>query len=222
MSRPGIEPGSQELASCAITARPPRHDTTGPRHGAFDGFQGSCYTILLLQRPASRSSIQTILCYQCNGILGGVRGQRRDRKIQGRQSMCLDRGSNPPGSQELASCAITARPPQHDITGPRDRDLTCFRVLVRERGSERRREIQRKREREREKEKERETEKERKRGRKHAYSKCTRFDSNLGRFRVSRRLPKVRFSFPFLALISLRSATMSPSYSYICQHLYDK
>ena len=41
VSRPGIEPGSQELASCAITARPPQHDTTGPRHRAFDVFQGS-------------------------------------------------------------------------------------------------------------------------------------------------------------------------------------
>ena len=43
MSRPGIAPGSQDLASCAITARPPQHDTTGPRHRAFDVFQGSCY-----------------------------------------------------------------------------------------------------------------------------------------------------------------------------------
>ena len=40
VSRPGIEPGSQELASCAITARPPQHDTTGSRHRAFDVFQG--------------------------------------------------------------------------------------------------------------------------------------------------------------------------------------
>ena len=44
MSRPRIELGSQELASCAITARPPQHDTTGARHRAFDVFQGSCYT----------------------------------------------------------------------------------------------------------------------------------------------------------------------------------
>ena len=43
MSRPRIELGSQELASCAITARPPQHDTTGARHRAFDVFQGSCY-----------------------------------------------------------------------------------------------------------------------------------------------------------------------------------
>ena len=39
---------SQELASCAVTARPPRHDTTGPRHRAFDVFQGSCYNASLL------------------------------------------------------------------------------------------------------------------------------------------------------------------------------
>ena len=44
MSRPRIELGSQELASCAITARPPQHDTTGARHRAFDVFRGSCYT----------------------------------------------------------------------------------------------------------------------------------------------------------------------------------
>ena len=45
MSRPGIEPGSQELASCTITTRPPKHDTTGPCHRAFDVFQGSCCTL---------------------------------------------------------------------------------------------------------------------------------------------------------------------------------
>ena len=41
----GIEPRSQALAFCAITARPPQHDTTGPRHRAFDVFQGSCYNM---------------------------------------------------------------------------------------------------------------------------------------------------------------------------------
>ena len=51
MSRPGIEPGYQDLASCAIIARPPQHDTTGPRHRAFDVFQGSCYTICLKRAP---------------------------------------------------------------------------------------------------------------------------------------------------------------------------
>ena len=39
MSRPGIGPRSQELASCAVTARPPQHNTTGPRHRAFDVFK---------------------------------------------------------------------------------------------------------------------------------------------------------------------------------------
>ena len=43
VTRPGIEPGSQDLASCALTARPPQHDTTGTRHRAFDVVQGSCY-----------------------------------------------------------------------------------------------------------------------------------------------------------------------------------
>ena len=46
VSQPGIEPGSQELASCAITTRPPQPDTTGPRHRAFDVFQFSCYRFM--------------------------------------------------------------------------------------------------------------------------------------------------------------------------------
>ena len=33
-------------SSLAITARPPQHNITGPRHRAFDVFQGSCHTIL--------------------------------------------------------------------------------------------------------------------------------------------------------------------------------
>ena len=45
MSRPGSEPGSQDLASCAITTTPLQHDTTGPRHRAFDVLQGSCYIV---------------------------------------------------------------------------------------------------------------------------------------------------------------------------------
>ena len=43
MSQPGIEPGSQELASCTTTARPLQHNATGPRHRAFVMFLGSCY-----------------------------------------------------------------------------------------------------------------------------------------------------------------------------------
>ena len=42
----------------------------------------------------------------CNGNSVGVRGQRGDRKIQGRQKMCRDRGSN--SGLIRASCAITA------------------------------------------------------------------------------------------------------------------
>ena len=69
MSRPRIELGSQELASCAITARPPQHDTTGPRHRAFDVFQGSCYSFrcslppwVLQRRPASTSNGWIFFC----------------------------------------------------------------------------------------------------------------------------------------------------------------
>ena len=49
MSQQGIEPGSQELASCTIIARLPQHDTTGPHHRAFNVFQGYtfCYLISL-------------------------------------------------------------------------------------------------------------------------------------------------------------------------------
>ena len=43
VSQPAIEPGSQELTSCALAAGPPLHDTTGRRHRAFKVFQGSCY-----------------------------------------------------------------------------------------------------------------------------------------------------------------------------------
>ena len=57
----------------------------------------------------------------CNGNPVGVRGQRGDRKIQGRQKMGIKRGP-----QELASCAITAGPPQHDTTGPRHRAFDVF------------------------------------------------------------------------------------------------
>ena len=44
VSRLGIEPGSRELASDAITAGQPPHNTTRSRHRAFDVFQGSCYS----------------------------------------------------------------------------------------------------------------------------------------------------------------------------------
>ena len=68
VSRPGLEPESQELASYAITARPPQHDTTRSRHRAFDVFQGSCYTILLpgarhparASKPSSATSVMGI------------------------------------------------------------------------------------------------------------------------------------------------------------------
>ena len=40
-------------------------------------------------------SVQQYIQPVCNGNPVGVRGQRGDRKIQGRQKMCRDRGSNP-------------------------------------------------------------------------------------------------------------------------------
>ena len=52
-----IELGSQELASCAITARPPQHDTTGARHRAFDVFQGSCYIKYPSREDASNNDL---------------------------------------------------------------------------------------------------------------------------------------------------------------------
>ena len=124
MSRPRIELGSQELASCAITARPPQHDTTGPRHRAFDVFQGSCYTILL---PSARHPARTSKPSSATSVTGiqleaGAReetGRFRDVKDVSRPRIEL-------GSQELASCAITARPPQHDTTGPRHRAFDVF------------------------------------------------------------------------------------------------
>ena len=45
VSRPGVEPGSQEPAPCATIARPLQQYTTGACHKAFDRFQGSCYTL---------------------------------------------------------------------------------------------------------------------------------------------------------------------------------
>ena len=77
---------------------------------------------------------QTIPCYQCNGNPGGVRGQRGDRKIQGSQKMRRDRRSNT-GSQQLASCAMPARPPQAWYYRPAPRSFwrvqgscTCYHV----------------------------------------------------------------------------------------------
>ena len=63
----GDRTGSQELASCAITARPPQRDTAGSRHRAFDVLEGSCYTILLpsawhptrVSKPSSATSVTT-------------------------------------------------------------------------------------------------------------------------------------------------------------------
>ena len=52
---------SQELASCATTAYPPQHNTTGSYHRAFDVFQDSCYTVLPSARRHSRASRRIIL-----------------------------------------------------------------------------------------------------------------------------------------------------------------
>ena len=124
MSRPRIELGSQELASCAITARPPQHDTTGARHRAFDVFQGSCFTILLpsARHPARASKPSSATSVTGIQLESGAReetGRFRDVKSVSRPRIEL-------GSQELASCAITARPPQHDTTGARHRAFDVF------------------------------------------------------------------------------------------------
>ena len=68
------------------------------------------------QRSASRLSLQ-ILCYQCNRNPVGVRGPERRQEDSGTSKDVSWPGIEP-GSQEIASCAITARPPQHDTTGP--------------------------------------------------------------------------------------------------------
>ena len=85
VSRLGIEPGSQELASCAITARPSQNDTTGPRHRTFDVFQGSCYTILLPSaRPPVRaskpSSATSVTGFQVDSWAREATGRFRDAK----------------------------------------------------------------------------------------------------------------------------------------------
>ena len=120
MSRPGIEPGSQELASCAITARPPQHDTTGPRHRAFDVFQGSCYTILLpsARHPARGSKPSSATSVTGIQLESGAReetGRFRDVK------RCVATGDRTKAWISGIGLLrhITARPPQHDTTGPR-------------------------------------------------------------------------------------------------------
>ena len=71
VSRPGIEPGSQDLASCA--ARPPQHNTTGPRHRAFDMLQGSCYSVSVrvCARVSMRVCVYVHTC-ACTSTHGGV------------------------------------------------------------------------------------------------------------------------------------------------------
>ena len=101
MSRPGIEPGSQDLASCAITARPPLHDTTGPRHRAFDVFQGSCYTILL---PSARHPARASKPSSATSVTG-IRMESGAREETGR-------------FRDVKRCVATG-----DL-------LTCFRVPV--------------------------------------------------------------------------------------------
>ena len=55
-------------------------------------------TIVFASSPSCQPSLllhSKVIVTSCNGNPVGVRVQREDRKIQGRQMMCLDRGSNP-------------------------------------------------------------------------------------------------------------------------------
>ena len=131
MSRPGIEPGSQDLASCAITARPPQHDTTGPRAATelFDVFQGSCYTILL---PSARHSAWASTPSSATSVTGiqlesGAReetGKFRDVK------RCVATGDRTRGAgfSLLRHNGWTTAARYHR-TAPQSL-LTCFRVPV--------------------------------------------------------------------------------------------
>ena len=121
----GDRTGSQELASCSITTTQPQHDTTGQRHRAFDVF----IVPVTLSSSPSRSSPQTILCYECHGNLCGVRKLREET---GRFRDVKD-GSRPgiePGSQVLASCTITAGHRSTISPALATELLMCFRVPV--------------------------------------------------------------------------------------------
>ena len=180
-----VTPPLESPSSCAIAARPPQHDTAGPRHRAFDMFQGSCYTILLpsaqhparASKPSSATSVTGIQlesgareetgrfrevkrcvatrCYvpipPSRPSTRSLRGEEKSRescteeredksearaRVRGRlarrwplwlrwQVIPAHRGIEP-GSQEFASCTIAARPPQHDIAGPRHRAFDVF------------------------------------------------------------------------------------------------
>ena len=102
------------------------HQWTSSSHMA-DTFAASPIALLRTLTPLSllsaivgtwQPTLLRIFNKSCNGSPVGVRGQRGDRKIQGHQKMCRDRGSN---SGLRPPAPLTARPPQHDTTGPRHR-----------------------------------------------------------------------------------------------------
>ena len=126
VSRPGIEPGSQELASCAITTAA-RYHATARRRAAFDVFQGSCYTILLpsARHPAPAAKPSAATSVTGVDLESGAReetGRFRDVK------RCVATGDRNRVSGK------NARPPQHDTTGPRHRAFDVFQGSCYRRG----------------------------------------------------------------------------------------
>ena len=110
MSRPGIEPGSHELASCAITARPPQLNR------AIELL--TCFRVLV-----------TLSSSPALGVPLGFELKSGAREETGKFSGTSKNVSRPGiefGSQELASCAMTVRPPQHDTTGPCHKAFDVF------------------------------------------------------------------------------------------------
>ena len=106
------------------TARPPQHDTTGPRHRAFDVFQGSCYTILLPSarhpaRASKPSSATSVTGFQVESGAREETGRFRDVK----RFVATGDRTRVSGFSLLRH---TARPPQHDTTGPLHRAFDVF------------------------------------------------------------------------------------------------
>ena len=117
----GDRTGSQELASCSITTTQPQHDTTGQRHRAFDVF----IVPVTLSSSPSRSSPQTILCYECHGNLCGVRKLREETGRFRDVKRWVSTGDRTRVSG-IGILHHNCGPPQHDITGPCHRAFDVF------------------------------------------------------------------------------------------------